>query len=266
MSMGKFIVCAGVGAMSALAFAAKTPLTEAEKAEKQKQLEVRRAEHRAKRLAAIAEKGGLVACPISGKVLRIKVESDSVSVADLEPTVVEMRRLLRLAIELGGKDVTSTNQVGAYVLLADQGLEKPTLLCAPEDNWSVVNVSRLVDRCPDAATRKSRIIKELWRAVAYALGAANSQQQPCVMRPISKPAELDLQKVAIVSPGPLMAIKRTAGEMGFARGGEVTYETACQQGWAPAPTNDVQKAIWDKVHAMPTAPLKIKPETKKVAQ
>jgi hypothetical protein len=42
-----------------------------------------------------------------------------------------------------------------------------------------------------------------------------------------------------------------------------TYLKACEEGWAPAPTNDVQKAIWDKVHAMPTEPIKIKPETKK---
>ena len=41
------------------------------------------------------------------------------------------------------------------------------------------------------------------------------------------------------------------------------YRKACEEGWAPQPTNDVQKAIWDKVHAMPTEPLKIKPETKK---
>jgi len=42
-----------------------------------------------------------------------------------------------------------------------------------------------------------------------------------------------------------------------------TYRIACREGWAPQPTNDVQKAIWDKVHAMPTEPIKIKPEEKK---
>ena len=42
-----------------------------------------------------------------------------------------------------------------------------------------------------------------------------------------------------------------------------TYRIVCREGWAPAPTNDVQKAIWDKVHAMPTEPIKIKPEEKK---
>ena len=37
-----------------------------------------------------------------------------------------------------------------------------------------------------------------------------------------------------------------------------TYKRACEEGWAPAPTNEYQQAIWDKVHAVPTEPLKIK--------
>ena len=36
-----------------------------------------------------------------------------------------------------------------------------------------------------------------------------------------------------------------------------SYQKACEEGWAPLPTNDVQKAIWDKVHAVPKNPMKI---------
>jgi hypothetical protein len=43
----------------------------------------------------------------------------------------------------------------------------------------------------------------------------------------------------------------------------VTYAKACKEGWAPQPTNDVQKAIWDKVHAMPATPMKIEFDPKK---
>ncbi len=53
-------------------------------------------------------------------------------------------------------------------------------------------------------------------------------------------------------------------DMGGKPQSRTTYRKACEEGWAPAPTNDVQKAIWDKVHEMPTEPIKIKPETKKV--
>ena len=213
--------------------------------------------------AKIASEGGYVDCPIRGKVVRIKVDSEKVAIADVEKEAGEMRRLFQVAVDVTGKGVTSTNKVGALILLADQGPDKPTLLCAPEDFWATVNVSRLQEGNPDAETFKSRVIKELWRAAAYALGAANSTQQPCVMRPIRGVEDLDAQRVAIVSPGPLMAIKSTLGKLHFSSGGRVLYRKACELGWAPAPTNDVQKAIWDKVHQLPTDPIKIKYDPKR---
>ena len=43
----------------------------------------------------------------------------------------------------------------------------------------------------------------------------------------------------------------------------VTYRKACTEGWAPAPTNDIQKAIWEKEHAIPKNPMKIEFDPKK---
>jgi hypothetical protein len=42
-----------------------------------------------------------------------------------------------------------------------------------------------------------------------------------------------------------------------------TYRKACKEGWAPTPTNDVQKAIWDRIHATPKNPMKIEFDPKK---
>ena len=42
-----------------------------------------------------------------------------------------------------------------------------------------------------------------------------------------------------------------------------TYMKACQEGWAPPPTNDVQKAVWEKVHAIPDKPITIEYDPKK---
>ena len=42
-----------------------------------------------------------------------------------------------------------------------------------------------------------------------------------------------------------------------------TYYDACLIGVAPPPTNAVQKAIWDKVHAIPKTPMKIEFDPKK---
>jgi len=44
---------------------------------------------------------------------------------------------------------------------------------------------------------------------------------------------------------------------------KTTYRKACREGWAPAPTNEVQQAIWDKVHQIPANPMKIEFDPKK---
>ena len=48
---------------------------------------------------------------------------------------------------------------------------------------------------------------------------------------------------------------------------KVSYKRACIEGWAPAPTNDIQKAIWEQAKADkergPTNPIKIPPPKKK---
>ena len=85
------------------------------------------------------------------------------------------------------------------------------------------------------------------------------------MNYVGKPSDLD----KLVEEVPVDISMRTIeylSKMGVTPIQYTTYYRAVQQGWAAAPTNDIQKAIWDKVHAMPTAPLKIKPETKKVVQ
>lgn len=38
---------------------------------------------------------------------------------------------------------------------------------------------------------------------------------------------------------------------------ERTYRQACKEGWAPAPTNEIQQAIWNQVRQLPTNPIKI---------
>lgn len=221
------------------------------------------AEIRALRAARIAADGGLVDRPVKGKVIRIKVDTDRISVAEVDAEVAKLRSLMRVAVEVVGRGEDPATKVGAFVTLAEQGEKVPALLCAPEDYWSTVNVTRLLAGEPDEATLKSRIVKELWRALAYALGAANSPQQPCVMRPISRAGDLDLHKVAALTPQPLMAMHGTINQLDFAKGGQVTYRRACEEGWAPAPTNDVQKAVWDKVHQMPKKPIGIEYDPKK---
>ena len=159
-------------------------------------------------------------------------------------------------------------QLGADILVIIRSDEmSPTLITAPEDGWSIINTTQIISGLKGAAISKfaeSRYRKELIRAVCYAVGTPSTQFKGNIFT-AGNVRELDHCPEMI----PIDTMQRTAfrlKDMGVMPSYKTTYRKACVDGWAPAPTNEYQKAIWDKVHAMPTAPIKIKPETKKVRE
>lgn len=141
--------------------------------------------------------------------------------------------------------------------------DAPMLICAPDEGWAEVNVRPLADDGANDFILRTRLQKTVMRAMCYALGCGNSSVQPCVMTEVNASADLD-KLAKVMSPETMGKVFCTARNRGGLPRQYASYRKACQEGWAPQPTNDIQKAIWDKVHEMPTAPLKIKPETKKV--
>lgn len=143
----------------------------------------------------------------------------------------------------------------------------PVMTAYPEDYRAVVNVGKLDKNLKGKALEKfypSRCRKELLRAFCFACGAGGSQYPDNIMA-IGDITDLDLCEEFI--PGDTASTCETRlGRVGVTPTRYASYAKACRDGWAPQPTNDVQKAIWDKVHAMPTEPLKIKPEEKKVSK
>ena len=198
---------------------------------------------RARYMARVAAEGGLIQAPAKGKAVRIVTKSSKVPVADMKVIADEITRLMGFVVEVADSDKPSKLAVGCMIAVAEQGEKSPTLLIAPEDTWATVNVSRLMSDKPIDEVLKLRVKKEVWRAFGYVLGAANSMMQPCVMRPIYSLKDLDSNGTAIMSPDRLPSVQATSEYLGFARSRVVTYKTACAEGWAPAPTNDVQRAI-----------------------
>ena len=66
---------------------------------------------------------------------------------------------------------------------------------------------------------------------------------------------------------PLPKVSGAARALGIIPCRRLIYEDACREGWAPAPTNDYQKAIWESVKAEqskdPEKAIKIKYDPKK---
>lgn len=134
----------------------------------------------------------------------------------------------------------------------------PALLTAPEARWAVVNVRPLADGC-DGEALSHRVRVEMLRAFALIGGAAFMQMDPVVMMGnVLSAKDLDMIREEGFGVDVAYAISKRLPELGVTPWKETTYKRACEEGWAPAPTNDFQKAIWDKVHAIPTEPLKIK--------
>ena len=155
------------------------------------------------------------------------------------------------------------NVAGRILVVAKDSV--PALLCAPEELWSQVNVKPLKADNPDEIKFKNRVNKEMLRALGYAMGCGNSSAQPCVMADITSLKDLD---EAARTMGPEASGKTDLN--GRLRGCKITqfvsYRRACTEGWAPAPTNDVQRAIWEQANAerseKPSNPIKIKPGQK----
>ena len=87
---------------------------------------------------------------------------------------------------------------------------------------------------------------EMWRAVAFVLGGYDSGTL-CAFSAITDSREIDNLPIKVFSPQILAKVVAGAERRGVARIETATYYDAARRGWAPAPTNDIQKAIWDKV-------------------
>ena len=131
----------------------------------------------------------------------------------------------------------------------------PALLSAPEEGWSLVNVAKLSDA--DKAKVAQRARREVLRAFALAGGAMYAAQGDFVLQPVRKPSDLD--RLIREDYGAAMAhvFPLALPYYGVTPWHQATYKKACEEGWAPQPTNDVLKAIWDQVHSIPTKPIKI---------
>ena len=87
--------------------------------------------------------------------------------------------------------------------------------------------------------------------------------QIIVREGIHTPKDLDAVTLEEYGVDVQMALARLLPSYGVIPYTQTTYRKAVQQGWAPAPTNEYQKAVWDKVHAAPKNPMKIEFDPKK---
>ncbi len=223
--------------------------------------------------------GGLVEKAYEGPVLRVVDEAGAALPAGALAAAVEAVRLRsRLPLTVGVSERSRRSAtlpggeaawrraaeeareagVAAAVLVIDDAAY-PFLMDSPDGRWAVLNVAAVKG---DAAKLSGRLTKLVWNATARAVGAGGCGDAFSVFAPFTTLAELDRLGS---DPGPMghNALIDAAKARGLKFVTLATYRTACQQGWAPAPTNEFQKAIWEQVHAIPDKPIKIEFDPKK---
>ena len=215
--------------------------------------------------------GGSIMIPNSmkGHILIANMQ-EKISASELQKTVKQLINMTRLDIRFKtiSGDITPSEACGKVkelganvVVFIDDGENGGvSLLCAPENGWTIINSSVITKDAKNEVFAAARLRKELMRGFFAATGAMNSRYPGTIMNYIGSPSDLD----KLVEEIPVDMSMRTVdylAKMGVTPVQYTTYQRAVQNGWAPAPTNDIQKAIWERIKADkergPTNPLKI---------
>lgn len=147
--------------------------------------------------------------------------------------------------------------------------DAPATLIAPEDRWAAINVRKIGRGLPENAVLRRRMLavrarREFIRTFVLTCGGCSSQF-PGNMMDVAKLEDLDTAEEFIpvdIPPRYTTYLEK----IGVTPAYDKAYYFACKEGWAPAPTNDIQRAIWKRVEERkergPTNPIKIEPPKK----
>ena len=228
-------------------------------------------EKRAKRMSpeeVMKRVGGFLTPPYNGNYCYVVNAQSRVGKDAFDWVVGQLHQVLGLPFRMEKRDAFEAGQTdglekaGAVISIVDVP-NRPSLLIAPEDGWAQVNVAALAKDNPSTETLGVRAKKELWRAFVILFGGGNSRFHDDLMRPIASLKDLDSSPNLVSSPEPFNAVTEGAKARGITPLYRVTYKRACKEGWAPAPTNEFQRAIFEQVKADkergPTNPITIPP-------
>ena len=211
---------------------------------------------RAARSNALARTGGMVRAPSTGPAVLILDTQKRVPETVLRDLSTHIQGFCNLPCAFkaqaaadpvadAAKALADKNNA-AVVVICDTP-NQPSLLVAPESRWALVNVAALGGADVPADRLADRVQKETWRAYGYLMGAANSSLEHCVMKPTFSPADLDANDCKTLSPEPFIKVMMQAQKMGLKATRMTSYRRAVEEGWAPQPTNDVQREIWKEL-------------------
>ena len=137
-----------------------------------------------------------------------------------------------------------------------------SLTLYPDERRAIVNVAMLVGDNPSKEKLAMRTRQEVSRAIAFLVGGG-SQYPGTLAGSITRIQDLDRFNNDEMPPDVFMRIETNLKEAGVRPIYRATYRQACEEGWAPEPTNELQQAIWKQVHQIPDKPITIEYDPKR---
>ena len=162
---------------------------------------------------------------------------------------------LAVAIEKGEFSFPTPELKGELNIFIVDDPSLPSLLGAPENRWAMVNVAPLFTE--KRKFFEARVKKELTRAFVLVAGGIDSSYPGNCTGPVVEAKDLDKFMDYFLPVDVLARFEKAVAKAGLKPSYQATYRKACSDGWAPPPTNDVQKAIWEEIRALPAKPIKI---------
>ena len=226
-------------------FAAPTP----------EQIEARRQEIRAYEQQVLKMTGGSATKPSRGYIAIVNCCNADAKV--LQDAARKLTSHLSCSVKVVDGEESVKDASLSIRVVKRQG--QPPMIVAPEERWAEVNTAAL---CADLKSTEAiskfssvRLRKLIMRAFAYAASAGGSGFRNNILDATTV-KELDYRDEALPEEAVMLALDNLK-KYGIEPSEKSTYFNACREGWAPQPTNEYQKAIWEKVHSIPDTPLKI---------
>lgn len=148
------------------------------------------------------------------------------------------------------------------VVVVDKCDDLPALSVFPEERIGIVNADKLKGG-KDPSAPEMRVSKEIWRAIGFVGGIGFSMEDNDIMQPYYTLRELDACRYPFIQPMNMAKMQKLWKRFGVKKERRIPYRVAVQEGWASAPTNEYQQAVWDDVKAPPKTPMKIEFDPKK---
>ena len=145
------------------------------------------------------------------------------------------------------------------VVISDNPSVSSPIIVSPDEHWAIVNVAALNRDNPGLDVLTARVRKAVNRTICFVCGSGGSQYPNTLVGPFKDPVK-DYERFETdgLPPDVFPRMRHYLNTIGVKPITRVTYEEACQQGWAEEPKDEVQREIWDRVHSLPANPIQIK--------